>query len=202
MKRLITGLAILSIVTVLGGCGGVRAVPPTEPPVGTPGSAETAHLSRIRIMGSTNGWAVGVKGLLLRTADGGHRWSVATPKGVTPDENSPVFALDANTAWVAASGEKSTVYRTTDVGKTWREVNVPLPKALQGRFVTTEPPLLFPDGRVVLPVWSIHSDDDQPAVAFLQSKAASGACGGVRGGTAVSVAAPRAAQEATPTSAR
>ena len=71
----------------------------------------------------TRGWAVfsanDTSGTLLATVDGGTTWTVVGP---TPFVGALHFT-DASTAW--GTGGRGGVYRTTDGGKTWRQVAVP-----------------------------------------------------------------------------
>ena len=61
------------------------------------------------------GTAVGEKGVIVRTVDGGTTWTAQT-SGTTEDLFA-VFLLDAQTGWT--SGTKSILLETTDGGALW-----------------------------------------------------------------------------------
>ncbi|MBW2315996.1 MAG: hypothetical protein JRH10_17635 [Deltaproteobacteria bacterium] len=66
------------------------------------------------------GWAVGQRGLILRTEDGGRSW--AKQSNVKEAQGSQLFAvhaIDANTAWTV--GEWGTRLFTDDGGTTWQD---------------------------------------------------------------------------------
>ena len=68
---------------------------------------------------ATHGWAVGVGGLLLVTADGGATWTEQAIPGVTgtPVLLTAVKAVNASTAWVGSAG--GMLLKTEDGGATW-----------------------------------------------------------------------------------
>jgi len=61
------------------------------------------------------GWAVGTKGVVIRTSDGGKTW-VAQQSGTEKNLFSVCFVDDQN-GWVV--GEFGTILHTTDGGETW-----------------------------------------------------------------------------------
>ncbi len=86
------------------------------------------YFSGVDFADATHGWAVGKRGLIRRTADGGETWTrqssgttrslveVAAP---TPDA-AWVFGLDASArTWTA------TLLRTVDAGSTWTPLTLP-----------------------------------------------------------------------------
>jgi photosystem II stability/assembly factor-like uncharacterized protein len=82
-----------------------------------------------------NGWVVGEYGLIYHTKDGGKTWikqagsltiSDSTGKIEGGDQLFGVVAINPEVAW--AVGIDGKVVRTTDRGKTWKNVSVPVPK--------------------------------------------------------------------------
>jgi photosystem II stability/assembly factor-like uncharacterized protein len=82
-----------------------------------------------------NGWAVGEYGFIYHTDDGGVTWkkqagefgiSEETGELVAGNYLFGVFAANPQTVW--AVGIDGYVTRTSDGGKTWSKVNVPVPK--------------------------------------------------------------------------
>jgi photosystem II stability/assembly factor-like uncharacterized protein len=63
---------------------------------------------------------------ILRTIDGGHTWSDASPRsgGLQPGY---IFFLDGNHAWAAtvATGKVTVIWRTADGGRTWMPAPLP-----------------------------------------------------------------------------
>lgn len=91
-------------------------------------SGTTAGLRGIDSVDGSVAWASGTGGTVLRTVDGGQRWTrCATPDadkdGATLDFRG-VQAWDAQTAIVMASGpgDKSRLYKTEDGCRTWKLV--------------------------------------------------------------------------------
>jgi photosystem II stability/assembly factor-like uncharacterized protein len=89
-------------------------------------SGTTAGLRGIDSVDGTVAWASGTGGTVLKTTDGGARWTKcavpdADKDGATLDFRG-VQAWDANTAIVMASGpgDKSRLYVTNDGCKTWK----------------------------------------------------------------------------------
>src|SRR5438093_3984702 len=71
---------------------------------------------------------------LIRTADGGHHWVLATPPGFTRFEASAMSYLDPRHGWIVAvppAGNGSlSVFRTADGGKTWGRSSIRLGEGL------------------------------------------------------------------------
>ncbi len=66
-------------------------------------------------------WVSGHGGVVLRTTDGGARWTRRLVPGADSLQFRDVHARDAQTAWVLAAGPgtRSRIYRTDDGGDTW-----------------------------------------------------------------------------------
>ncbi len=89
-----------------------------------PNFLEDADLHDVHFVDSSNGWAVGDRGLILHSADGGHTWK--TQSAPTDCSLRGVHFIDRQHGWVAGSGGMpylnrsfGVVLRTTDGGKTW-----------------------------------------------------------------------------------
>lgn len=87
-------------------------------------------LKSVSFSDSSNGWAVGTNGLILKTTTGGasSSWSAVSLSGkidpslVTTNFNK-VFALSSNICWVF--GDNNVIIRTLDGGTTWNVQSVP-----------------------------------------------------------------------------
>jgi photosystem II stability/assembly factor-like uncharacterized protein len=76
-----------------------------------------AGLAGVDFVDPQTGWAVGWRGTILRTADGGHTWvKQAPPDGVAGKLNA-VDAVGPLTAW--AVGADGAILHTADGGMTW-----------------------------------------------------------------------------------
>ncbi len=60
--------------------------------------------------------AVGAKGTVTKTVDGGATWTVLTPPALAADDLQDVAFLDARTGWALG---KQALYLTADGGETW-----------------------------------------------------------------------------------
>ena len=74
-------------------------------------------LGSVTFVNSQTGWAVGSGGTILRTTDGGQRWTKQA-NGTTNMLFSVTFQ-DAQTGW--AVGRGGTIFRTTDGGQRWTQ---------------------------------------------------------------------------------
>ncbi|AFL86383.1 BNR/Asp-box repeat protein [Terriglobus roseus DSM 18391] len=86
-------------------------------------SNTTAGLRGIANVDGQIAWASGTGGTVLKTLDGGARWSAcATPAGAEKLDFRGIQAFDAKTAIVMSSGkgDLSRVYKTTDGCATWQ----------------------------------------------------------------------------------
>ena len=91
-----------------------------------------AWLRSVFFLDHNRGWAVGSKGTLLRTVDGGQNWQ---PRGAsTTDIVRDIFFLDDQNGWLVCevnvyelkTVEQPRAYlmRTTDGGETWKRVEL------------------------------------------------------------------------------
>ena len=92
-------------------------------------------LKSISFCDPLNGWAAGEYGLIYHTKDGGKSWVkeagsfvISETTGIVQGEDQlfNIAAITPQIAW--AVGIDGRVVRTVDGGKTWKSVNVPVPK--------------------------------------------------------------------------
>lgn len=85
-------------------------------------SGFTGLVYGIKAVSSTVAWAVGAKGTVLKTVNGGTTWVTKTPTDATRT-NYGIDAIDSTTAWViSCDGSNSVdlkIWKTTDGGATW-----------------------------------------------------------------------------------
>ena len=95
-------------------------------------SGTLARLRAVYFADEQRGWAVGGKGMLLATEDGGRTWT-ARPRP-TEDNLRDVYFTDAQTGWLVCDRSiyllrtkeeaRSYLLKTTDSGQTWSRVAV------------------------------------------------------------------------------
>lgn len=64
-------------------------------------------------------WVSGMRGTVLRTADGGATWERDTVPGAATLDFRAIAATSRDVAHVLSIGDSSRIYRTTDGGRTW-----------------------------------------------------------------------------------
>jgi photosystem II stability/assembly factor-like uncharacterized protein len=81
----------------------------------------TASLRGLAAVDDRVVWASGTGGTFLRTTDGGKTWTAGHVSGAEALDFRDVHAIDAQTAWLMASGtgDKSRIYKTSDGGHNW-----------------------------------------------------------------------------------
>ena len=81
----------------------------------------TASLRGLSVVNEKIVWASGTDGTVIRTVDGGAKWTVMTVTGAEKLDFRDIEAFDANTAYILSigNGESSRIYKTTDGGKSW-----------------------------------------------------------------------------------
>jgi photosystem II stability/assembly factor-like uncharacterized protein len=86
----------------------------------------TASLRGLSTVGADVVWASGTNGTVIRTDDGGKKWSAMIVPGAEKLDFRGIRASDGNTAVVISSGPaekgQARIYRTTDGGATWKQV--------------------------------------------------------------------------------
>ncbi len=118
-----------------------------------------AELTDVTFVDAKNGWAVGDRGAIWQTADGGRRWELQRSNVGCRLEK--VQFIDVLNGWAAGSRlqpyvhkSKGVLLRTRDGGRHWEETRSPiLPGLLSIKFfdkkqgwALTEPTALFPTG--------------------------------------------------------
>lgn len=95
-------------------------------------STVTADLSRVYFADRDNGWAIGARGVVLRTSDGGKHW--ARQNSHTAISLSNIFFTDTKHGWILGGGtrgidlrdllnpEETLLLATADGGETWNRV--------------------------------------------------------------------------------
>jgi photosystem II stability/assembly factor-like uncharacterized protein len=81
----------------------------------------TASLRGLAAVNDRIVWASGTGGTFLRTTDGGATWTPGRVPGAEKLDFRDVHAVDAQTAYLMASGTgaQSRIYKTVDGGRTW-----------------------------------------------------------------------------------
>jgi len=84
-------------------------------------SGTTERLRAVSAVSDKVAWASGNRGTVLRTDDGGVRWTVLPVPGAESLDFRDIEATSDRTAHVLSigAGDKSRIYKTTDAGKTW-----------------------------------------------------------------------------------
>ncbi|MCX7427231.1 MAG: YCF48-related protein, partial [Planctomycetia bacterium] len=120
----------------------------TAPSSDDPMCSETmradARLSDVCFVDAAHGWAVGDRGTIWRTADGGQQWQLQ-PSGVSCPLRS-VWFLDGRTGWAAGGfshpythASTGVLLRTQDGGRTWTAIaERMLPSLAKVRFFDPE----------------------------------------------------------------
>jgi photosystem II stability/assembly factor-like uncharacterized protein len=163
---------------------------------------EDAELTDVSFLDPQHGWAVGDRGVIWATADGGKRWRLQ-PCGVDCRLSSVQF-LDTDNGWAAGGmfhpythTSRGVLLRTRDGGRSWaQDKGLMLPSLKRVKFLTGtlgwaygESSALFPSGVFVTDdagrTWSPLEGVDAPgwlAADFVDSY--SGAIAGRRGSMA------------------
>ncbi|MGI9108139.1 MAG: YCF48-related protein [Pyrinomonadaceae bacterium] len=113
-------------------CLPLRSAPPPSGAWELQASGTLAWLRAVYFVDEQKGWAVGGKGMLLATEDGGRTW--AARRRPTEDALRDVYFIDANTGWLVCDRNiyllrtkeepRSYLLKTTDGGATWSRLAV------------------------------------------------------------------------------
>ncbi len=135
-------LIIIALVCLMGACGTTgpgtgggagTATPGSSPaPVATrtaydrSGCAGQAGLLSIRMLDSSQGWALN-ENAVLKTFDGGLHWHCATPTSMRPGMTAGGTFMDLNNAWVVPEQQSLagiTIWLTHDGGQHWQNATI------------------------------------------------------------------------------
>jgi photosystem II stability/assembly factor-like uncharacterized protein len=137
----------------------LAAGPANQPPAYLREMQEDAELTDVSFVDAQHGWAVGDRGIIWATADGGKHWR-SQPSGVNCRLSSVQF-LDAENGWAAGGifhpythTSRGVLLRTRDGGRSWaQDKGLMLPSLKRVRFLTGslgwaygESSALFPRG--------------------------------------------------------
>ncbi|VAX38554.1 hypothetical protein MNBD_PLANCTO02-1213 [hydrothermal vent metagenome] len=103
---------------------------------------DDADLNAVQFVGTKTGWAVGDRGTIWKTIDGGNHWTLQ-PAPVKSSLKSLCFLTD-KVGWIAGGSteeftqlSKGVLLFTSDGGKTWQQpTNMPLPTLYKIKFFT------------------------------------------------------------------
>jgi photosystem II stability/assembly factor-like uncharacterized protein len=95
-------------------------------------AGQVEALSSIHMLDTQTGWAMTVKGHIIRTLDGGVHWKNVTPHYPSTAGQQKVVAdfFTASITWVAVSQTAAdgtstvVIFRTTDGGQTWQQTTI------------------------------------------------------------------------------
>ena len=92
---------------------------PVQPKISAPASLATINLNAIHFSDASHGWAVGDRGAILATDNGGKAWTAQT-SGTQAAINSVHFS-DASHGWAVGGefGKPGAILATDNGGKTW-----------------------------------------------------------------------------------
>jgi len=148
-------LVTLRLALAAAWCG---ATPPATPHE-VPPDFEDAELTAVCFVDAEQGWAVGDRGVIWHTADGGETWTLQ-PSGISCRLNTVHF-LDHQRGWAAGGAamppgdlSRGVILSTRDGGRSWQAIpKLPLPAIRRIRFLDAqqgwclgESSALFPAG--------------------------------------------------------
>jgi photosystem II stability/assembly factor-like uncharacterized protein len=87
------------------------------------------YLFGLHMLDNRRGWAVGERGIIVRTTDGGAHWQATANSGTIRWLYDIVF-LDSERGFIV--GETQTVLATKDGGKLWRKIEAPADRDFYG----------------------------------------------------------------------
>lgn len=124
-----------------------------------------AALADVCFVDASNGWAVGDRGVIWYTNDGGRTWQQQTSH-VTERLRS-VFFLDERRGWAVGGGiqpathaSRGTVLRTLDGGKTWTKVpQLVVPMLTRVRFFDAQQGVALGVGEASFPGGAFYTTD-------------------------------------------
>ena len=86
-------------------------------------SGTTNRFRGVSAVNDSIAWASGTKGTVVRTTDGGTRWSLVSVPGADSLDFRDIHAVDAKTAYVLSigTGASARIYKTVNGGVSWKE---------------------------------------------------------------------------------
>ncbi len=148
------------IVLALGNAA-LRAQPEPSPPE----MREDAELTAVFFLDADRGWAVGDRGVIWHTSDGGRNWGVQN-SGTTCRLEAVQF-LDANNGWAVGGWTQpythethGVVLRTRDGGQSWQNLANPvLPGLAHARFFDARRGWALGDASPLFPTGVFRTED-------------------------------------------
>lgn len=141
--------------------------------------------SNMYFIDNSHGWIMVHQGVamhheevaIIKTDNGGASWSVISsvdPQNDKPDSlpftgnKSGLGFINASTGWITGyipALASPYIYKTTDGGRTWKQVNISIPEKYKGSELQTNPPIFFTDKDGLLPV--TYYDEAQPFIFYV-----------------------------------
>ena len=142
-------------------CTSLLAQPESSPPE----MREDAELAAVFFLDADRGWAVGDRGVIWHTSDGGRNWGPQN-SGTTCRLEAIQF-LDANNGWAVGGWTEpythqthGVVLRTRDGGQTWQNLPSPvLPGLVHAKFFDARRGWAFGDSSPLFPTGIFRTDD-------------------------------------------
>jgi photosystem II stability/assembly factor-like uncharacterized protein len=152
--------AVVAVATFMAACPALAQPEPSPPE-----TFQDAELAAITFVDADRGWAVGDRGVIWHTSDGGRTWRLQN-SGVTCRLEAIQF-LDADIGFAVGGWPQpythethGVVLRTRDGGKTWQNTpDLTLPGLRCVRFFDTRQGWALGDGSPLYPSGVFRSDD-------------------------------------------
>lgn len=163
MPRPVPYLVLTALVSLTACCGAQQFRARPEPLADV--LASDAALRGLAMLDTQHGWAVGDRGVILRTDDGGRRW-LGQASGVDKPLTGVCF-IDQRRGWAVgfdalpySNQARGLVLHTEDGGYTWRQTPTPLLPALAGvRFFDERRGLVWGESTALAPSGMYHTRD-------------------------------------------
>ena len=177
--HLLRGLAIAAALLFPAGRP-VGAGPAEQPPAYLREMQEDAELSDVAFADAEHGWAVGDRGVIYATADGGKHWRVQ-PAGVACRLASVQF-VDADNGWVSGGvyypythTSRGVLLRTRDGGRSWaQDKGLMLPALKCVKFFNHKLGWAFGESSALFPSGVFATDNGGRTWSAVEGRAGSG----------------------------